>query len=329
MPAPLLIPSPDSKRDWPRWRDRRVLELYKKYAAYLQLDFFSFQRYFLIPPAPYKFSELQLIMLSGAKRIGKSWIDGLATLPYVTCPGAEIRLYAPVHDLAMREFVWIEKFLFGPLVNAKGQRIPALADRAPQLRTELVRDTFSRNPKHGLMMQWTWGTTIRSRSLAPNDDDWVGEPIDLGIICEPGKFPDLDHSYTGVIKPNLEDRNGVVRVAGTIDRLGMKDLHEKAHDHDEYPTNFCICEVPRWANKTLFAGMSIADLQERIIQERRDSAWKDFSINWLGLWSVHAKTAIEHWDKDIHVKLIREASYIKLLGGPPQGWVEFIAMDTG
>ena len=97
-------------------------------------------------------------------------------LPYALIPQATVRLYAPEHENAQREFSHIDKFLFD---ERKG-----LARVLPHLREGLTK--YQPEPSVGrLEMAWKWGTTIRSMSWERRKQ-WAGEPIDLGIICEPG-----------------------------------------------------------------------------------------------------------------------------------------------
>lgn len=329
MPNIRRFPSTDNKRLWQPYRDAFYKEKVQELVKFLEIDLFIYQKSALIPPPPYKMYKVELIVFAGAKRIGKSMLNAIRVLPGVFLPGHITRLYAPEHRLASREFNWIKKLIFGPRDGA------CLVDAAPQLKQHLIE--FEDNPKHEQIMRWSNGSEIRSQSATPDMKNWVGEEIDLGIICEPGQFVDLKHAYDHYIHPNLNDRGGLVCAAGTVDKLGMKDLHEQAHDHENHPNNFCFCEVPRVANLTLFERLRTESMSHsqwmnvisaQALRARREQSWQNFSVNWLGLWSEHVSTAIEQWDTKVHVQKVSLAAYEKLLE-IPEGWFEFLGMDTG
>lgn len=310
---PKQAPDPDHKHAWPRYRNQMVRKLTPTLTAMAGIEPYVYQQLFLKPPPPYKLHECQFLQLAGAKRIGKSMILGVAAMPYTLIPNATIRLYAPEHENAQREFAHIDKLLFGP----KG-----ISHQIPELKEHLVK--YQPDPSVGrLEMAWDWGANIRSMSWERRKQ-WAGEPIDLGIICEPGLFDSIS-IYTRWIKPNLQDRTGLCRSAGTVDNPWMFDMHEMAHNHAEHPDIYCCCEIPRWANKSL-------DINKRSIDmARREETIRDFSINWLGLWETYSNVAYEKWNPENHVHVVTKGTYERMQArnGRFAGWDHYLSLDTG
>ncbi len=321
---------PDARS--PEWADARnaaLKKLYPKLARLLKIQLLWFQAEWILPPVLLR--ALRFIQMGGAKRLGKSWIAAFAACPYALLPGAQVRLYGPQTENCEREFGWLKFFLF--------ESPHALVKYFPFLKERLI--AYNDDPKRGaLEMRWDYGTYIRSHTYKERDA-WLGEPIDLGIICEPGRFPDF-RVYTKFIKPNLQDRAGLCRSAGTVDNPWMYEAHElcvhssKGHftkeqywresvDCPEEAEHYCICGLPRWENVTF--NLQPEEIRRILAFELEESA-REIAINWLGMWEMYSDVAYDRWDPDTLIEVVSDETWAALKAGKA-GWESFATMDTG
>ncbi len=318
--------------EWPEARNQALYRLYPAILKMLKIKLYWFQAEQLIPPVPGRLRHLRYIQNGGGKRVGKSYFLGLAAAAYPFLPGAQVRLYGPQTENAEREFTHLANFLFNdPL---------ALCNYYPFLKERLVE--YNDEPSKGaLVMKWDYGTKIRSHTWKERDA-WLGEPIDLGIICEPGRFPDI-RVYTKFTKPNLEDRNGLVRACGTVDNPWMFDMHGLCHhasighyskteywrEQCEPPTEpveqFCTCQIPRWENKRLNIG---PEMIEKLLDFNIDESAREIAINWLGMWEMYSDTAYEDWNPEKIIEVVPDEVWKRLKAGKA-GWERYAALDTG
>jgi hypothetical protein len=314
---------------WPDYRNYALRQMYPRLAQMLKIQLLWFQAEWLLPPVDLK--TLRFIQKAGAKRIGKSWDAGFSISPYALMPGAQVRLYGPQTENCEREFSHLKWFLF--------EAPNALAKYWPFLKERLT--AYNEEPNKGpLTMRWDYGTHIRSHTYKERGA-WVGEPIDLGVICEPGLFPSI-RVYTKYIKPNLQDRSGLCRSAGTVDNPWMHDMHNlcshSSRGHfspteywreditpDPNAEQYCVCQLPRWENTTL-------ELDPETIRKtlafEMDESIRDVAINWLGMWEMYSDVAYDKWDAEKMVEIVPDDTWKKLKAGKA-GWDSFATMDTG
>lgn len=305
---------------YPDVRNTIVQALTPKLVNYWGYPLWEYQEDFLYPPAPYALSDLSYMQLGGAKRIGKSMYLMIKAAPYLFLPGCKIRFYAPEYENAEREMSWMDDLLFsGP---------KPLADLFPWLSNNLI--SKQTDPRTGVM-ELVWGmgnnltTSIVCRSWERRNA-WVGEAIDLAVLCEPGLFPDI-RVYTKYVRPNLADRRGLCIAAGTVDNPWMKDLHDMAHDHAKHPDIFCRCEVARKENR--WPGVWTQEAEDRANPARGGSETvRDFAINWLGHWDNYADIAFEKWNPADIVKVVSNKNWMQAKSIPP-AWEHYLVVDTG
>ncbi len=314
------FPSPDDAA-WPDARDKAIFEILDVSLEAFGWELFDYQRDFLEPPPPWEYEKIKLIIQGGAKRIGKSMMEAFRGSVTPLIPGYTTRLYGFQHENCEREFRHLKHLLIDPNWNR------SLCHLHPQLLDHLT--DFNDKPDKGrLVMEWAWGSNIRSMSWQQNTQ-WVGEPIDLGIICEPGLLP-FAEAYSAKIKSNLMDRRGLCIAAGTVDDPSMMAFHDLAHDAEKSPDIFCVCEVPQWANTTLQDYSTPEKAARYIAQCKRDMTSRDFAINILGQWENYSNIAYELWTP-------RVGDYIKILSKEAWGMMKkipancdhFLVVDTG
>jgi len=305
---------------YPDVRNEIVRALTPRLIDYWGFTLWDYQKDFLFPPPPYDREKLTYAQLGGAKRIGKSMMLMVAAAPYLFMPGAKIRFYAPEYENAEREISWLDELLFsGP---------KPLCDAVPWLSNNLIDKQV--DPRTGVMqLVWNMGngltTSVVCRSWERRNA-WVGEAIDLAVLCEPGLFPDI-RVFTKYVRPNLADRSGKCIAAGTVDNPWMKDIHDMAHDHAKHPDLYCRCEVARREN--LWPGVWSQEEEDRANPAKGGSETvRDFAINWLGHWDNYADVAFEKWAPQDVVKRVSATAWSAAKRIPP-GWEHYLVVDTG